>query len=370
MKVEREIAGFALPFAAGIMAATLPIWHTYSRFSFASVLIPVILSIPLAILMHPCHKSMSPRTVKSMVSAAAILCGLMTGLAGGAMEISSITSSGDLFRFAARCGKTAQETINSIPFSDHKTNALLNALLTGERHHIPEDIVTSFRKSGASHILALSGLHLGIIYGIVRILHTPLGNSPVMARVKSSSAITICTIYAFATGAGPSIVRALIFIMIREISSMAGRYVSLKQSLLVSLIIHLTLSPMSIKSAGFQLSYAAMAGITFIYPEMKSFWPDSGNRRHGILHQIWNTASMSISCQLTTAPLAWLYFRSLPEYFILTNMIALPLTGIIIPSAIITVILFRIGVCPEIMTRATESLVKMLTAALETISAM
>ena len=96
----------------------------------------------------------------------------------------------------------------------------------------------------------------------------------------------------------------------------------------------------TITSVGFQLSYAAMAGIAFIYPRLKESWPgnpmDDGRMTKAV-RWVWNSAAMSISCQITTAPLVWVHFHSFPQHFLLTNLLALPLTGLIIPVGICTV---------------------------------
>jgi competence protein ComEC len=133
------------------------------------------------------------------------------------------------------------------------------------------------------------------------------------------------------------------------------------------MIIQLTICPSDISNIGFQLSYAAIAGIAWIHPFLKDIWPEDSEP---ILKRIWNSASISISCQLTTGPLAWFYFRTFPQYFILTNLIALPLTGMIIPAALLTSILSAMGICPNLLIQGTELLVNALCSSLEIIASM
>jgi competence protein ComEC len=262
-----------------------------------------------------------------------------------------------------------QECIDLIEFRSENTNAIIKALLTGNRQDIPEATKEAFRSSGAAHILALSGLHLGIIYVIVSQLSRAAGNSQPAKTFRSLLCICVCTIYSFATGAGASIIRALIFIIIRETGILLHRKTDLKTALAASLVIHLTINPADISSIGFQLSYAAIAGIAWIHPHLSAIWPEDGQHRR-IMRRIWESASVSISCQITTGPLAWLYFGTFPQYFILTNIIAIPLTGIIIPAALLTTILNAMGICPHLMIQATEALVDALCGALSIIAAM
>ena len=140
-----------------------------------------------------------------------------------------------------------------------------------------------------------------------------------------------------------------------------------------ALILQLTLFPLSAKSVGFQLSYAAMSGIAFILPGLKSFWRGSiYDDRPFIrcIRRIWNACAMSISCQITTAPLAYLYFGTFPKHFLLTNLMALPLTGLVIPAIITTVVLESLGICPHFAVRLTEALISTLIYILDVIAGM
>ena len=148
----------------------------------------------------------------------------------------------------------------------------------------------------------------------------------------------------------------------------SGRKRNLGDILFASLFIQLVIWPESATDIGFQLSYAAMAGIAFIYPRLKTFLREDKVPKPA--RWIWNSAAMSISCQLTTGPLAYCYFGTFPEYFLLTNLIALPLAGLIISAALLTIVLHMIGICPEFMIVGTEILVRALTESLKTISQM
>jgi competence protein ComEC len=88
------------------------------------------------------------------------------------------------------------------------------------------------------------------------------------------------------------------------------------------------------------------------------------------MKRIWESAALSISCQITTGPLAWIYFGTFPQYFILTNLIALPMTSLIIPAALLTLVLDSMEICPHILIRATEALANALCGALGTIAAI
>jgi competence protein ComEC len=370
MKVERETAGFALPFAAGVLLAVYSgYWirtstvHTPAVFSAAAV--------SLAFLMHPLRKKYSPGLQWVLVGLAALTAGMVCGITAAHISVGTVSSRVEIW--AEGWGLKMQEAIDRIPFSDNRCNAVAKALVTGERSDIPREIVLAFRESGASHILALSGLHLGIIYGIVKHSLSILGNHHRLWIPRSLATILICGFYTIATGAGPSIVRAFLFIVLAESGRLTHRHRSTGQLLLAALVIQLAISPMSARSVGFQLSYAAMAGIAFIFPWLKGFWPGSvydDSLLIKLTRRIWEICAMSVSCQITTGGLAWLYFGTLPRHFLLTNLLAIPLTGLIIPALIVTLVLSGTGLCPTIVVQMTEWLISSLIRILEIIAMM
>lgn len=377
MRVERDIAGIALPFAAGV---ALTAWAGHLICLHPHISLTIIFSAIAAsalFLFHPVHLSASAPCLRTVICICLGFCGILCGATTEILSISGPLMEG-IMESAKAIGASTGEAIDSIGFRSPDTNAIIKALITGDRSDIPKDITQAFRDSGASHILALSGLHLGIIYGILTKILSFIGNTSSARTLRSSVIITTCGLYTLATGAGPSIVRAFLFIFIGETARRHGRFRSTGTVLFTSLLIHLVLDPSAIREAGFQLSYAAMAGIAFIFPWLKGFWPgdkeeDSvGLPKHSArpLRWIWTTASMSIACQVTTAPLAWFYFGTFPVHFLLTNLIALPLTGLIIPVSLLTLGLSACGICPAMISRACEMLVTALSQALEIIALM
>ena len=406
MNVEREIAGFALPFAAGVIVTAYAESLFCGEFPYISFIASLIIFIAVFTLLNRKEYRLGAYVSWGLIGAAAYGCGTLAAATAASLFK---TPEPEFMLTFRRIGTSLQTMIDSIPFSSESTSALIKALLTGERSGLSAELKSAFRDSGASHILALSGLHLGIIYGILSKVLSILGNSRLMMISRSVLIVFICGIYTLATGAGDSLVRALIFISLREIAKAASRYHGLGQILLASLIIQLVIDPLAVRSVGFQLSYAAMAGIAFIYPWLQGFWeraveflnqtaghwgtspevpeeeafpevPEgrhekTGLKRAGLLISwpakwIWNTVSLAIACQITTAPLAYMYFGTFPVHFMLTNLLTLPLTGLLIPSALLTMCLTAIGYCPLVMVHITEWLACTLVWLLEVISTM
>lgn len=381
MKVERDIAGFSLPFAAGVMAAVYAgPSSTAGCFSAAAISAASVSAAGISAILLLACSGKRPKPVRTLTLAlcSAFACGIFTGMTGSMLACSSLADGGPLWRKLHSAAEATGRTIDSLPFCSGDTNAIIKALLTGNRSGLTKEIQETFRSSGASHILALSGLHLGIIYITVRKILSFAGNHPAALLARSILTIIICGLYTAATGAGPSITRAFLFILLGETARLTGRNSSPAGLILAALAIQLTVSPLSVKQAGFQLSYAAMAGIAFIYPVLKRFWstetedtkPDGSPATGRIPEKIWNSAAISISCQLTAGPVAYLYFGSFPLNFLLTNLIAVPLAGAVIPAALLSLILASAGICPQFLLDITETAVSALSASLGIIAGM
>ena len=335
--------------------------------------------------------------------------------------------------------------ISSIPFPHEGTAPLVNALLTGDRSSLDSSVMNSFRDSGASHILALSGLHLGIIYGILLKVTSIFGKHPTVKTVRSLIIISLCGIYTLATGASPSLVRAFLFILVNETARLTHRRSNNPLRVYcAALFIQTAINPQVISSTGFQLSYLAMAGIFLLYPALKKWYPqeeaagdmliekgagltesdglegvmidkdagrtesdglegmmidkDAGltesNGLEGVMidkgccrarrcwtswmktivsaapRKIWDAAALTISCQVFTGPLAWWKFGTFPKYFLLTNLLSLPLTSAVMLLSVSTSVLFAIGICPDFLISLTDSCASLLLFIMKVISSM
>ncbi len=261
--------------------------------------------------------------------------------------------------------------IDNIPYKNTDCNKLIKALLLGEKSNLRYEITEVFRKSGAAHILALSGLHMGVIYAFVRKLAYPLGRSRFMKIFVSLSIITLAIIYTYITGGSPSLVRACIFITLIEIAQLCGRSKRSRDIFWLGMSIQVLIWPEVVKSLGFQLSYLAVGGIYFIYPHVKD-WYSLPLRQYfheektilsnwkEPMRRIWEVISLSTICQLTTFPLVWYHFGYFPKYFIITNLIAIPLSSIILILSIIISLLSIIGLCPDFLIITNEAIIEFL----------
>lgn len=396
MAEARDIVVISVPFAAGVAAGAIlcPYLSGSAAFTADFLLLVLIVSTTITVrfgtsMIGECRRTTGSVTVsdrpKRLVSLtnhrgqrivfagifmiAGIFCSLNYHIASGIPEFGSDLVS----TTAAKTVGNMRAVIDAIPYPSETTGPLVKALLTGDRSDLPKEVTGIFRDSGASHILALSGLHLGVLYLILTRLTLPLGNSPRARKLRYSLIIGAALFYSVMTGAAPSIIRAFLFITINETAKLLGRKRESVRVLLAALTIQLALKPDVISSVGFQLSYMAMAGIFLLYPTLERFYPASSGTRWSKFNpfrKIWNAAMLSISCQVFTGPIAWHYFYTFPKYFILTNLIALPLTSAIMTLSVATIALSFFGICPEPLVILNDHAMQALVFCLKVISGM
>ena len=164
----------------------------------------------------------------------------------------------------------------------------------------------------------------------------------------------------------------------------AGRKIDNIHVFNMALLLQLAMSPQSVTSVGFQLSYLAMLGIFTLYNPIDRIWDkaesffdsDGGKKEAGrnfmstAMRQIWSMCALSIACQITAAPVVYLYFGTFPQYFLITNLLCIPLSNAIMVVSLIILPLHAIGICPRFLTEADGLMLQALTDILSVISGM
>ena len=203
---------------------------------------------------------------------------------------------------------------------------IAEALLIGYKEHLNPELTKTYTNTGVVHIIAISGLHLGLIYMVLIWLADRI---PILKRfhlMKSILIITSLWIFAILTGASASVLRSAVMFTFIALGKLLSRDSSMVNSLAGSALMLLCYDPFLLWDVGFQLSYLAIIGIiTFQGLVYRCF-----NKLPFLLDSIWKLTSITISAQVFTFPVCIYYFQQFPNYFLISNLIAVPLSTIIL----------------------------------------
>lgn len=202
---------------------------------------------------------------------------------------------------------------------------VISALALGYRDRLNEEIRHNYASSGAMHILAVSGLHVGIIYLIIVFLLSFI-RSKKLIWIKVVLTILFIWFYAFLTGLSPSVSRAATMFSFIAASQIFNRKTGIFNSIAASAFLLLLINPFMITQIGFQLSYLAVLGIVLIYPSLHNLLVFN----NFILKWFWSLTAVSISAQIAVAPISIFYFNQISNYFLLTNYLLIPLASVAI----------------------------------------
>ncbi|MFK7952895.1 MAG: ComEC/Rec2 family competence protein [Ekhidna sp.] len=202
-----------------------------------------------------------------------------------------------------------------------RENGIAKALLLGIKDHIDNDIKKAYSAAGAMHVLAVSGLHVGIVYMILQVFIGKLRQrGKLEKKLFGIISITAIWLYATITGLSPSVLRAATMFSLMAMSQMSTKGGNIYNTLGFAAFLLLLYDPYLIYSVGFQLSFAAVVGIVYIQPKLYRLL----DFRWWIIDKAWTITCVSIAAQLSTFPLSAYYFHQFPTYFLVSNLIVIP----------------------------------------------
>ena len=218
---------------------------------------------------------------------------------------------------------------------DDEAQALIAAMVLGDKSALTKQEYDRFATTGASHVLALSGLHLSIIY----LLLTRLTLGRRRSWLTQSLIILAVWAYTLLTGLPTSLVRAATMITVYGLFSLGGRRRASLNILCFTAIIMLLADSQALFDVGFQLSFMAMLGILLFTPLMESWISARWMMEHRIASWFFSLLMVSVAAQMGTAPLVAYYFGRFSTWFLVTNIIVIPLTTLLLYAALASFIL-------------------------------
>ncbi len=218
---------------------------------------------------------------------------------------------------------------------DIQEMGVVTAILLGYDENLDPELAKHYSGAGVSHILCVSGMHVGVIFLMLNYLFGFLDKRKGGKIIKSILLLVFVWFYAFLTGLSPSVLRAGTMFTFVIVGQLFDKHVAIYNSLLASLLFLIILDPFLIYSVGFQLSYLAVFSIVWLQKPIYNLY----NPKNKGIDFVWQLASVSIAAQVLTTPLCLYYFHQFPNYFILAN-IMIPLLSSIVMYLGIAVISF------------------------------
>ncbi len=272
------------------------------------------------------------------------------GISGTALAFSGdwscikIDNPHSVKHIALRCKEAVVELFKSWKLGDEEL-AVVSALTIGDKSELTPELKAVYSAAGTSHVLALSGLHVGILSGILYFLLCPLRRVKGGRIFQSLAVVSVLWIFAFISGLSPSVVRAVTMCSLYLVASVfvengfCGFF-----SLSFTAFLMLIYNPMYLFDISFQLSFIAVLSIILFYPII-SEWVKSDRKP---VRYIWNAMSVSLAAQLGTLPLVLYYFGTFPTYFLMANLIVGPLAVAILSFSLLSLLLSSVPVVGDV----------------------
>lgn len=243
---------------------------------------------------------------------------------------------------------TIRNRINQTLLKHHISEenlSIINALLLGQRQEVTKATYKSFINSGAVHILAISGLHIGLLLLLLRFCFKPIMYLRYGKIIVPTLIVFLLWTYAFITGLSPSVVRAVTMFSLFTIAMYVNRPTNSYNVLTISAFILLLCNPYYVFAVGFQLSYLAVFAILWIKPMFDKLW----RPKYFVFRKLWDVLSVSLAAQLGVLPLALYYFHQFPGLFFITNIVIIPLLGILLGAGIVCLVFAYLGCIPKVL---------------------
>lgn len=260
-------------------------------------------------------------------------------------ELLSIESkTHTLLGFAAQLRQTINKRLEKFNFQRDEL-AIINALLLGQRQDISKEIYNNYVQAGAIHILAVSGLHIGIILILLNFLFKPLEYFKHGKLIKTILLVLLLWSFAIIAGLSASVVRAVTMFTIITIAFNYKRPTLIYNTLAFSIFILLLFRPTFIFDVGFQLSYIAVFAIVVVQPMLYNLWQPS----YKVLDFFWKLFTVTVSAQVGVIPISLYYFHQFPSLFFISNLIIIPCLGVLLGLGILIIVLALLNNLPQLL---------------------
>ena len=232
---------------------------------------------------------------------------------------------------------------------------IIQALLLGQRNEISTETYNNYKNAGAVHILAVSGLHIGVLLLLLQFLLRPLERLRKGKTIKLVVIVTLLWGFAVLAGLSASVIRAVTMFSFVAYALYLNRPGNTFNILALSMFfILLVINPLLLFQVGFQMSYVAVFAIVWIYPFLEKLW----RPKYKLFRYFWQLLSVSIAAQLGVLPISLFYFHQFPGLFFISNLLIVPALGLILGTGVLVIFLALLNQLPPILVFAYDTLIR------------
>lgn len=228
----------------------------------------------------------------------------------------------------------AQEYVRTVfdqYIPEEQEKAIAEALVIGYKYDLNDDLLQAYSNTGVVHVIAISGMHLGLIYGILLFFTKLLQRNVISRWIRALLILLLIWAFTLLTGAGPSVLRAAVIFSLMLLGELLLRRNNTYNTLAASAFLLLLVNPFYLWDIGFQLSYLAVLSIVWISgPLYRSVYISFRPLRY-----LWQLMAVTISAQVLTMPIILYHFHQFPNLFLITNLLIVPLSGLVLYGCIV-----------------------------------
>ncbi|MDO4229627.1 MAG: ComEC/Rec2 family competence protein, partial [Capnocytophaga sp.] len=237
-----------------------------------------------------------------------------------------------------------------------ETAALLKTLLLGERSELDEEVYQYYIDAGAVHILAISGLHVGIVTAILLFFLQKIPNIGIWKHLRLILLLLFLWSFAFLAGLSPSVLRAVTMFSFVGIALVLNRQQGRFDALMFSMLLLLLIFPNYLYDVGFQLSYAAVFSILIFYPKIEKWYIP----KNKFLKNVWSLLVIGFAAQIVFLPISLYYFHQFPTLFFISNLLIVPLLSPILILGFVALLLGFLGILPTFLVFILEKIIALM----------
>lgn len=223
---------------------------------------------------------------------------------------------------------------------ERREYGISSALILGVKDDLDNSIRQAYADTGTMHVLAVSGLHVGLIFGVLMFALKYFRRRAGQRWLGAILVLVVLWLYAFITGLSPSVLRAVLMFSLVTVGFALQRRTMIYNTVALAALVLLYINPYNLLEVGFQLSFLAVLGIVYLQPRLYRLL----ELRNRVLDFVWEYFTIALAAQLATFPLGLFYFHQFPVYFWLANIIVVPLATLVLYSGMIALVLNAVPV--------------------------